>query len=72
MTNFRVEGIDHAELFVRDIDAAIRWYGDVSALSELHRWIPKPVMIGAGGAALALSRARPGVSPSCGGDQQWR
>ncbi len=58
--SFAVDRIDHAELFVRDIDAAIRWYGDVLGLAVLHRWNPEPVMIGAGGTAIALFRAKPG------------
>ena len=54
--SFAVERIDHVEVFVRDIDAAIRWYADVLGLSEIHRWNPEPVMIGAGGTMLALFR----------------
>ena len=55
--SFSVDGIDHVEVFVRDIEAAIRWYGDVLGLTELRRWDSEPVMIGAGGTMLALFRA---------------
>ena len=58
--SFAVERIDHVEVFVRDIDAAIRWYADALGLTVLHRWDPEPVMIGAGGTALALFRAKLG------------
>jgi len=60
--SFAADQIDHVEVFVRDIDAAIRWYADVLGLSEIHRWDPEPVMIGAGGTMLALFRAKPGSS----------
>src|SRR3990172_2596518 len=56
---FAVDRIDHVEVFVRDIDAAIRWYADVLGLCEIHRWDPEPVMIGAGGTMLALFLAKP-------------
>lgn len=51
---FAVEGIDHVEVFVRDLDAAARWYEQVLGLKEMARWDPEPVMIGAGGNKLAL------------------
>jgi len=57
--SFAVDQIDHVEVFVRDIDAASRWYADVLGLSEIHRWDPEPVIIGAGGTMLALFRAKP-------------
>jgi catechol-2,3-dioxygenase len=55
--SFAVTGIDHVEVFVRDIEAAARWYADVLGLSEVGRWEPEPVMIGAGSTKLALFRA---------------
>jgi len=58
--SFAVDRIDHVEVFVCDIDAAIRWYADVLGLTVLHRWDPEPVMIGAGGSMLALFRAKLG------------
>lgn len=54
---FTVQSIDHVEVFVRDIPAAIRWYGEVLGLREIQRWDPEPVMIGAGGTKLALFQA---------------
>ncbi len=54
---FAVERIDHVEVFVRDLDAAARWYDEVLGLKEICRWNPEPVMIGAGGTKLALFRA---------------
>ena len=54
---FAVDQIDHVEVFVRDIDAAVRWYAHVLGLRELHRWDPEPIMIGAGETKLALFRA---------------
>ena len=56
---FTVQSIDHVEVFVRDIPAAIRWYGEVLGLREIQRWDPDPVMIGAGGTMLALFQASP-------------
>ena len=56
---FTVRSIDHVEVFVRDIPAAIRWYGQVLGLRELQRWDPEPVMVGAGGTMLALFQAPP-------------
>lgn len=58
---FTAERIDHVELFVRDIDAACRWYREALGLVEICRWDPEPVMIGAGGTKLALFRAEPGA-----------
>ena len=54
---FAVTAIDHVEVFVRDIDAAARWYADVLGLREVGRWEPEPVMIAAGSTKLALFRA---------------
>ena len=51
---FRAQRIDHVEVFVKNIDAAVRWYHDVLGLAEVARWNPEPVMIGAGGTKLAL------------------
>jgi catechol 2,3-dioxygenase-like lactoylglutathione lyase family enzyme len=52
--SFAVQGIDHVEVFVRDLDAAARWYADVLGLELMGRWDPEPWMIGAGGNKLAL------------------
>jgi catechol 2,3-dioxygenase-like lactoylglutathione lyase family enzyme len=55
--SFAVHGIDHVEVFVRDIPASINWYGEVLGLKEICRWDPEPVMIGSGDTKLALFRA---------------
>jgi len=60
---FAVECIDHVEVFVRDLEAAVEWYADVLGLRETHRWSPEPIMIGAGRNKLALFRLEPGVEP---------
>jgi len=57
--SFAVDRLDHVEVFVRDIDAAIRWYADVLGLTLLHRWEPEPAMIGEGGTMLALFQSKP-------------
>lgn len=54
---FAVQRIDHVEILVQDIDAAIEWYHKVLGLEEMTRWDPEPVMIGAGGTMLALFKA---------------
>lgn len=60
---FEIQCIDHVEVVVRDLDAAIRWYAEVLGLQEICRWDPYPVMIGAGGTMLALFQAEPGAEP---------
>jgi catechol 2,3-dioxygenase-like lactoylglutathione lyase family enzyme len=64
---FEAQSIDHVEVFVRDIPAAVRWYGEVLGLAEMRRWDPEPVMIGAGGTMLALFQASAGAKP--GGEE---
>ena len=64
---FRVQSVDHVEVFVRSIPDAIRWYEDVLGLTELARWDPEPVMVGAGGTMLALFQAEPGAMPASEG-----
>ena len=51
---FQTTGIDHVEVFVSDIAAAAKWYGNVFGLKEILRWDPEPVMIGIGLNKLAL------------------
>ena len=59
--SFTVDRVDHVEVFVRDIEAAVRWYDEVLGLKVIHRFEPPhPVMIGAGGTMLALFQAKPG------------
>lgn len=70
--SFVVRQIDHVELFVRDPEAAARWYADVLGLAEVCRWDPEPVMIGVGGTKLALFRASAGEDkPSGGSEPHW-
>jgi catechol 2,3-dioxygenase-like lactoylglutathione lyase family enzyme len=73
---FAVDTVDHVEVFVRDIDAAIGWYQRVLGLREVSRWDPHPVMIGAGGTMLALFRADPGargvLNDAAGSPLRWR
>ncbi len=52
--SFRVDRIDHVELFVSDLESAAAWYRQVLGLEEIRRWDPHPVMIGRGGSMLAL------------------
>jgi len=54
---FAVERIDHVEILVQNIEAAVQWYGKVLGLQEVTRWDPEPVMIGAGDTMLALFQA---------------
>lgn len=61
---FQVRRIDHVEVFVRDIEASIRWYGEVLGLAEIQRWDPEPVMIGVGGTMLALFAAAADAAPA--------
>lgn len=54
--SFAVKAIDHVEVFVSDIAAAMKWYEEVLGLKEMARWDPEPVMIGASATKLALFR----------------
>ncbi len=65
---FRVQSIDHVEVFVRSIPDAVRWYGAVLGLKEVARWDPEPVMIGAGGTMVALFQAQPGAPARAEGE----
>ena len=56
---FRVDGIDHVEVFVPDIEASVRWYAETLGLAEIARWDPEPVMIGVGDTKLALFKSKP-------------
>ena len=61
---FAVDQIDHVEVFVRDVEASIRWYADVLGLREYYRADPGPVMIGAGETKLALFQADNSAGPA--------
>lgn len=69
---FEVQGIDHVEVFVRDLDTAARWYEQALGLKEIVRWDPEPVMIGAGGNKLALFRGGRPSSPGGWRRVAWR
>src|SRR5262245_17737183 len=55
-----LEGIDHVEVFVRDLEKAKQWYAEVLGLQEVMRWNPEPIMIGVGKTKLALFLAKGG------------
>ena len=54
---FKVERIDHVEVFVADIAKAAEWYRRTLGLEEVYGWNPEPLMIGAGDTKLALFRS---------------
>jgi catechol 2,3-dioxygenase-like lactoylglutathione lyase family enzyme len=56
MTKFRVEGIDHVALAVRDVARSAAWYQDVLGLERRYEavWGDLPAVVGAGTTALAL------------------
>ncbi|MFG0328513.1 MAG: VOC family protein [Phycisphaerales bacterium] len=51
---FVIDGIDHVEVFVTDLDAAAAWYARTLGLKLVHKWDGGPYFIGAYGAHLAL------------------
>ncbi len=63
-----VTQIDHVELLVEDLEAAVAWYRRVLGLAEVGRFNPHPIMIGVGGTMLALF-AR-GLTQASGSGQQ--
>lgn len=58
---FSVSQIDHVEVFVSDLERSLKWYADTLGLTEVRRWEPEPILIGAGDTYLALFRARSGL-----------
>ncbi len=72
MSEFRVQQIDHVELFVPDRYEAARWYERVLGLkimSEYEFWVKEggPLMIAAGTTRLALFTGEPrGQRPTAG------
>ena len=73
---FAVDRMDHVEVFVRDIEASVKWYQDVLGLTVVRRWDPAPVMIGANETMIALFKARREGPSNGDGDAQppirWR
>lgn len=57
---FKVEGLDHVALAVRDIERSVKWYADVLGFKREHegRWGGVPVFVGNGSAAIALFPVR--------------
>lgn len=56
---FSADQIDHVEVFVRDVDAAVRWYGEILGLNLIHdQPPPNPKMIGIGGTMIAVFKAK--------------
>jgi catechol 2,3-dioxygenase-like lactoylglutathione lyase family enzyme len=53
---FRIEGIDHIALSVRDVERSVTWYTEVLGLTRFHQnvWGSYPAVVGAGTTALAL------------------
>lgn len=53
---FRLEGIDHVALTVRDVEEAARWYQDVLGLTRRYKevWGSFPAVVGIGTTSLAL------------------
>ena len=53
---FRIEGIDHVALAVRDVAASARWYQEVLGLERRFEavWGDFPAVVGAGTTSLAL------------------
>ena len=59
MTGFRIEGIDHVALTVRDLEASIVWYQEVLGLERPHNaWNNNPAVLCAGDTCVALFAAR--------------
>jgi catechol 2,3-dioxygenase-like lactoylglutathione lyase family enzyme len=58
-TGFRIEGIDHVALTVRDLEASIAWYQEVLGLERPHNaWNNNPAVLCAGDTCVALFAAR--------------
>src|SRR5437588_8498888 len=53
---FKIVGLDHVALSVRDVERSIQWYADVLGLKRQHEgmWKGVPIFMGNGGAAIAL------------------
>lgn len=60
---FRMEGLDHVALLVRDVEQSVRWYERVLHLRRQHEavWGSSPAIVAVGGTSLALFRVQ---SPS--------
>lgn len=68
---FRLEGIDHVALTVRDVGRSVRWYMEVLGLERRfeEEWGDFPALVGIGTTSLALfpvKRADPPLPPGPG------
>lgn len=74
---FSVDQIDHVEVCVRDVAAAVRWYDEVLGLKLVHDLPPpNPKMIGTGGTMFAIFKAKVDGPDNADDDSQppirWR
>ncbi len=62
---FRLEGIDHVALAVRDVARSAEWYQSVLGLTRRHEeiWGDAPAMVGVGSTSVALFAVDAGVPP---------
>jgi catechol-2,3-dioxygenase len=67
-----VDDIDHVEVIVRNMDAAVAWYQRVLGLKEIARWNPEPVMMAAGATKVALHCTTPLRDDHTGWRIAWR
>jgi catechol 2,3-dioxygenase-like lactoylglutathione lyase family enzyme len=68
MMGFRLEGIDHVALTVRDVARSVTWYRETLGLERRHEaaWGDHPAIVCAGDTCLALfpcGAAAPGPTP---------
>jgi catechol 2,3-dioxygenase-like lactoylglutathione lyase family enzyme len=57
---FKIEGLDHIALSVRDVERSAQWYADVLGFKRQHEgmWDGVPIFVGNGAATIALFPAR--------------
>ena len=72
-----LDQIDHVEVYVRNVAAAVRWYAEVLGLKLIHDLPPpNPKMIGTGGTMLAIFKAKEDGPDNADDDSQppirWR
>jgi catechol 2,3-dioxygenase-like lactoylglutathione lyase family enzyme len=70
-TRFRLDGIDHVALAVRDVERSARWYCEVLGLERRHQdvWGGHPAVVGIGTTSIALFPvAGPAPQPRPGRD----
>jgi catechol 2,3-dioxygenase-like lactoylglutathione lyase family enzyme len=69
-----LEGIDHAALGVRDVEASVKWYTEVLGFERLHEgaWNGVPTFMGKGKTGIALFPAKPGAKPTSSSHREIR